>query len=181
MAFADSDDLILFYDSRRCRELASDTGTPIALGDLETDPVITAVLAKATEQVLSHARYGKRYSEEDLQELADDAERGWMLRSLTCDLAFASLIMRRGTGAADVDRLSPNYKMALATLQQLAAGAMIFPRLTGPDEEQTADAGTASIADLTVQVTTPSAQCSWSAMANRALLPNSPTTGPCNC
>jgi hypothetical protein len=174
-SFADPADLIVAYDSRRVRELCSDTGTPIGTGDVATDPVLLVMLARATEMILSHARKGNRYSEEELQTLADSATAGYDVTGLTCDLAFGYLVMRRGIGMADVDRLSPQYRMGLQRLEQLANGEEIFARIDGDAHP---DAGTPRTADLRNQTTSPTLGESWSQQASIRLLPNSPVTNP---
>jgi phage gp36-like protein len=177
-SFADPADLIVHYDSRRVCQLASDNNAPIAVGDIDTDPVVLAMLARATETILSHVRKGDKYSEEELQALADSATSGAMLTGLTCDLAFAYLVMRRGTGASDLDRLSPHYRMALQTLEDIAAGSEVFARIDGDEHE---DAGTPRTADLRRQTTTPQPGCSWSQTATSRLLPGSPNNDPYGC
>lgn len=170
-SFATPAQLILAYDSRRCRELASDTGNPVAVGSVDTDPVLLAVLARATEMVLMSVRQGKEYSEAELQTLADSATAGAGLRGIVTDLAFGLLVMRRGTGAADLDRLSPAFGAAHRTLQLLEDGELVFPRIDGEEHE---DAGLPRTADLTQQTTTPTD--SWSAAATTSLLPSSRNT-----
>jgi hypothetical protein len=174
MAFATSTHLVLQFDTRRIQELCSDTGTPVSAGSLSSNSVITWVLNRATEMILMAARQGDEYSEAELQTLADDDDAGWSIRGLTCDLAFGLLVMRRGTGAADLDRLSPSYGAALRTLQQISDGARIFPRISGDEHE---DAGKPRTANLTEQTTSPTVAESWSATAASRLLPHSPLTG----
>jgi hypothetical protein len=157
----------LAYDVRRLKELCSDSGTPVATGDLSADPVLSHALNRATEMVLSAARVGEEYTEEDLQELADSSTAGYDLRGLVCDLAYGLLVMRRGTGAADMDRLSPAFGAAQRTLQAISDGSRIFSRIDGG---QHADAGTPRTADLTTQTTTPST--SFAAAASRRLIPS---------
>ena len=173
MALAAPSDLQLNYDLRRLQELSADGGTPTPAGSIASNAVILNVLAKASEVLLAHARLGRRYTEPELQALADDATNGQFIRGLVCDLAFAYLVMRRGTGAADVDRLSPAYSSALRTLQLLAQGEMVFAHTS--TEAQIA-AGTPRTADLTAQTTSPSLSDSWSQQASQRLLPNSPLT-----
>lgn len=177
MAFATYAHLVLQYAPSRIGELASSTRTPVPETDFDTDPVIAWVLERATEEILMSCRQGKRYSEEDLQTLADSATAGWSIRGLTCDLAYASLQMRKGVRMSDMDQLCPGYKNATITLQLLASGNEVFPRIDGDNHP---DAGTPRTADLRRQTTTPLPQCSWSQTASAALLPNSPTTLPSN-
>ena len=173
MALAAPSDLQLFYDVRRLQELSSDTGTPTAAGSLSSNAVILNALATASETLLAHARLGRRYTEDELQTLANDGTNGQFLRSIVCHIAFAALVMRRGTGAADVDRLSPAYSSALRTLQLLAQGEMVFAHTS--TEAQIA-AGTPRCSDLTTQTTSPNLSQSWSQQANLHNLPNSPLT-----
>lgn len=167
-SFADTSDLTVYYDSRRVRELCSDTGVPIAEGDLATNAVALAALARATEMVLMAVRQGDEYSEDELQTLADDDDTGAGLRGLVCDLAFGVLVMRRGIAASDQDRLSPAYRSAQQTLQLISAGELIFPRIDG---EEHADAGKPRAADLTQQATTP--LDGWAKSVNYAIIPSS--------
>lgn len=172
-SFATPAQLILQYDSRRVRELASDSGTPVAVADIATNEVLLHVLGRATEMVLAAARVGEEYTEEDLQELADSATSGYELRGIVCDLAFGLLVMRRGTGAADLDRLSPAFGAAQRTLQLISDGARIFSRI---DDGLHAEAGNPRTVNLNEQTTTP--VDSWAAAANRRLIPTSPLNGP---
>jgi len=142
-SFATPSDLALNYDERMLLQLASDTDTPAVT--IEGNSIILNALAKATEEILSHARVGKKYTEAELQTLADNTTSGYLLVGLCCDLAYGYMVMRRGTGATDADRLSPRYKLAVATLQRLAEGHLIFPRIVGEEHEQ---AGTPSTENL---------------------------------
>jgi hypothetical protein len=167
MAFATSAHLILQYDTRRIQELCSDTGTPVSAGSLSSNGVIEWVLERATEMILMSARQGDEYSEDELQTLSDDTDSGYSIRGLTCDIAFGLLVMRRGTGVADLDRLSPAYGQAMRTLKALEEGSLIFPRISGDEHS---DAGVPRTADLTQQTTTPTD--SWAAQATARLLPS---------
>jgi hypothetical protein len=174
--FAQTSDLVLQYDQRRIGELASDTGTPIAPSAFSTNPVLLYTLARATEIVLMNARLGKRYTEAELLALAQDTLSqgiGAELRGLTCDLAFGLLVMRRGTGANDLQRLSPAFAQAQQTLRLLAQGEFVFAHTA--TEAQIA-AGTPETANLTQLPNSPPLYDSWSQQANLGLLPISPFT-----
>lgn len=177
-SFADPSDLIVFFDKRRICQLAGDENASIAVGSIATDTVLLAMLGRATEMILAHARKGNRYSEEELQELADSATAGWDVTGMTCDLAYGLLSMRRGVRASDMEQLAPTYFYALKRLEQLANGEEIFARIDG---DAHADAGTPRTADLRTQVTSPTLCNSWSQQANIRLLPHSPTTNPYDC
>lgn len=168
-SFAAPSDLTTYYDLRRCQQLASDSGTPVA--DLTNNAVVLAMLARATEEILSHALKGKKYTEAELQELADSETSGFYLVALCCDLAYGYLVQRRGTGAADMERQAPAFKNAQLKLLQLADGSEIFPRISGDEH---GDAGSPSIADLDNRTTSPFL---YSGRAFRRLLPSRPTKG----
>lgn len=169
MAFATPADMQLFADSRRLQQLVSDSGTPAT--DLDNNPVLLALLARASEEVLASALKGKRYTTAELQALADSGEDGYYLVGLVCDLAFGYLVQRRGTGAADMDRQAPAFRKALTALEQLSSGELIFPLTEDPSQE---DAGTPRTADLTNQITTP---CSYVSRAYLTLLPTRKPNG----
>lgn len=178
-SFATPADMVTYYDERRLKGLLSDSGTPVT--DLENNAILLALLARATEEILAHALRGKKYSEDELQALADSETSGFYLVSICCDLAYGYLVSRRGISTTDVDRQAPAFKGALARLNDLAEGIEVFPRIEG---EQHPDAGTPRTSDLTNRTTTP---CSYVNRAFRTLLPSRPInpfgTGSCggNC
>jgi hypothetical protein len=157
MAFLTSAQFIKNFDTRRVQQLLSDTGTPVAAGDLATNTNLLELLAEATELVLSSVQVRNQYTEAELQALADSATKGFLLRRLVSDLAFGLLVSRRGSSAADLDRLAPNWKTAQVQLARLAAGELIFPRLADADIGGSDHllAGTPRCTDLQTQTTTP--------------------------
>ncbi len=150
MSFATPADMVLFVDQRRLQQLVSDSGTPAV--DLDNNNILLALLARASEEVQAAALVGKRYTTEELQELADSGSNGYFLVGLVCDLAYGYLVQRRGTGAADMDRQAPAFNKALTTLERLKTGEYIFPLTNALSQE---DAGTPDIADLSNRTTTP--------------------------
>lgn len=175
-SFLTPDQFLRAYDGRRIKELLSDTGTPVT--DVTTNENLLAILGEATEMILSAALQGEEYSEADLQELADSATSGFLVRRLTADLAMGLLTARRCTSADQLNKLCPQWQFANVQLQQIRDGFYLFPRLDG---EPNANAGLPRTADLRTQITSPPPQCSWSQTANSRLLPNSPTTNPFGC
>lgn len=165
-SFATPSDLAMYYDIRQLRMNATDSGTPAT--DIDNDPVLLTLLARATEEILAHALAGKKYTEDELQALADSDTSGYYLVGLCCDLAFGYLMIRRGKSVTEVDRVAPNYKIAQLKLLQLADGSEIFPRI---ESDQHGDAGTPDIADLENRTTTP---CKYTNRAFRRLLPSRP-------
>jgi hypothetical protein len=144
MAYSTPDQFLLYYDVRRVSQLLSDSGTPVGLVDVPTNAVLLELLSAASEMVAAAALVGKRYTTANLETLADSASAGFLLRKLVIDIAFALLVIRRGQGAADVDRLCPAYSEAQRLLEQLRLGYTLFPGLDDPH----AEAGLPAVANL---------------------------------
>jgi hypothetical protein len=145
MAYITAAQFTRLYDSRRVCQLLADTGTPVAAADLAADETLADLLAVASEQIAAAALVGKRYSVDQLAALAASTTTGFLLRKLTADLAYASLVARRGQGAADLDRLCPAYADALRQLEALRLGATLFP---GIPNDTHGDAGLPQTVDL---------------------------------
>ena len=134
-------DLVTFYDSTRVLDLLSDTTTAATLADLSSSgsaPYALAILAirRAAGDVEQHCQFGKRYTRETLEGIitaglaapSDEAKQKRMvaLQSLVADLTFGYLMSRRGHAAAQMRELAPRYDEALAKLEKLAAGYLVF-------------------------------------------------------
>lgn len=165
-SFADPSDMVLFYDQRKLVQEVSDSGTPAL--DLDNNPVLLTLLARATEEILAHALAGKKYTEDELQALADSDTSGYYLVGLCCDLAFGYLMIRRGKSVTEVERVAPNYKIAQLKLLQLADGSEIFPRI---ESDEHGDAGTPATESLENRTTSP---CKYTNRAFSRLLPSRP-------
>lgn len=147
MPYASVDNFIASYDVRMiCKEL-SDTGTPIAAGDLAANTTLLQLLNEASDIILASCLVGKRYSADDLTTLAASATGGFLLRRLCSDLAYGMLVSRRGRAASDVAKLAPAFVQVHSLyLPQLRAGEILFPSVA---DELYSDAGTPSLVDLT--------------------------------
>jgi len=176
--FLTSEEFIKRYDSRRIRELLSDTGAPVAEGDLATNENLLAILGEATEMILSACQVGEEYSELELQTLADSETSGFLIRRLCADLGYSLLVARRCTSSDQLNKQAPQWQFANVQLQQIRDGYLLFPRIGDGAHE---DAGNPRTANLQTQVTTPDPNCSWSSQVNRALIPSSPLTNPFGC
>jgi phage gp36-like protein len=147
MAFASQTYLLSCYDARICSELISDTGYPADVtGD---NAVLQQFLDEASEQISAAALVGNRYTHKQLFILSQCTDRGFMLRRLTCDLAFGLIVSRRGRSAGDINKLCPRYTDALQTLEKLQTGLNIFP---GIDDLEYETAGTPSNVNLNTPV-----------------------------
>lgn len=163
MAYCSSSYFLRAYDSRRLRELLSDTGVALAEGAVADDENLAQILAEASEMIAAAVMVGKRYSLDMLDEMAADTEGGYLLKRLCADLAYGLVCSRRGQTTADVDRLAPRYSLAQGMLTQLASGATLFPTL----EEGHPEAGLPSTVDLNSQLT-PGRAVRLTDFANRA-------------
>ena len=90
-AYADADDLVVYYDSRTIKDLLSDTGEPV--GSLANNNKLTAILSAASGLIDSALRVGGLYDPDDLDALSDESQD--LLKMYTCQIAMAKLILRR--------------------------------------------------------------------------------------
>lgn len=117
---------LLSYDARRVGELLSDTGSPIALGSIPSDPVLIEMINQAESMVNLAVRVGDRYQISDLVSLASDDVGGGTIRRLVADLAWGLLNKRRGISQNDLSTTAPGYGEAMQTLELLRLGERIF-------------------------------------------------------
>lgn len=150
MAYITPSQFLKAYDSRRIRELLSDTGTPVADADVNSNTNLAQILAEASEEVAAAALVGKRYTTSQLESLAASSTTGFMLRRLVADLAVALVVSRRGAAAADIERLCPRHREALRQLEMLRTGAELFPFIS----DDHAEAGLPATVDLNAQTNT---------------------------
>lgn len=128
-AYATAAQLLARYDSRRVAELNSDTGSPVTPSDpVSISTPVGAALYDATAMVDTAMQAGKRYTKTDLAALIADADatKGAPIVRVVCDIAYARLMMRRGLPAAEIDRLCPGYKDALAWIEDLRSGKTVL-------------------------------------------------------
>lgn len=134
------------YDEREIAQLVSDSGEPVDLSDLNTDPVALQILSDAEGEVLAALLAGGRYSTTDLDELTGSA-LAWLER-LICDLAMTMLMERRLE--YDPERYAAREKRVQERLKDLRDGKNVF----GLPEELaagTVDLGTPTLAQRTQQ------------------------------
>jgi hypothetical protein len=121
------------YDSRRVAQLLSDSGIPVVSGDLATNENLIDILAIASEQIAAAVIVGKRYTLQQLEDLAENEDYGFLLRRLVADLAWAGIVSRRGTGATELQRLCPSLNWCEQQLDMLRLGQHIFPGIEDAD------------------------------------------------
>ena len=121
MAYATAADLVNFYDTRTIEDLASDTGTPVDPGDLDTDPKVLAALSVGSGEVESAAVAGGIYTRDTLAALTGDSLA--LLKSLVCDVAICRLLMRRVQKYAEAAEIC---KRVADKLELLRTGHNVF-------------------------------------------------------
>lgn len=172
MAYCTPAEFILRYDSRRVRELLSDTGTPVPLADLEDNETLLALLEDASHRLKMAVRQSNRYSIDFLWYIyngnpdyddnpdpgSDEDTRKHEIIRIVADLAFGMLMARRGLAQKELFELAPMYKDALDMLEALKRGERIFDDWN----DTTAEAGV-HVANIS-----PSSQsCVWTRQASR--------------
>ena len=118
----DSDDLNARFDARSIAQLASDTGTAIAITQFSTDVNVTAALDSAEGEILSALLVGGRYTADDLTALTGSHQA--YLKDLICRVAMLLLLRRRPKVDAKLyEQLNKFWETNLKALQD---GKAIF-------------------------------------------------------
>lgn len=115
-------------DQAAVAKLASNTGTPVPLANLPTDPNVIAALRSASGTFEAAASVGGRYSKEDLAAIlaATNTNAQALLYQIVTDLAWAALFERR----PNKDLPTPaSMERSLQWLDWLSDGRRIFPFL----------------------------------------------------
>lgn len=137
MAYASPSDMLARYDARTLGDLVSDDNEQITAVDLTTDAVLLAMLDDASGSIDSELSVGGRFKPADLAGLTGSELSH--LKRITCDIAFAYLLRRRG--GIDAEKHGANLKLAETHLERLRRGETIFripdttnsePLSTGP-------------------------------------------------
>lgn len=124
--FAAYTDLKARFDVRVITKYASDSGVPVSVPSLATNPRVVAALQDASSLIAAACIKGKRYSFTTLSTLAENAQDGALLRQLTCTLAMAQLVGNRVGGVDQIEELVFGYKNALEHLEDLRGGGLVF-------------------------------------------------------
>lgn len=127
--YATAANILARYDSRRIAELNSDSGSPVTPTDpLSFSTPVGVAILDASSVLDAALQSGKRYSKTALTALIADTDetKGAIIRQVTCDLAYANLITRRGLPSEEIDRLVPRYKASLEWVEQLRNGNAVL-------------------------------------------------------
>lgn len=133
MPYATAQDMLDRIDSRWLRQLVYDNNTVATEEQFLASARVAAMLSDAAGKILASARQGERYSKADLDGLTGDGLS--FLVALNVYLAAGGLACVRQIPADKIAETLPQYGEALATLQQLQLGNVIF------DIDLAADAG----------------------------------------
>jgi hypothetical protein len=126
-------------DARNVGDLVLDDGTRADAGDLTGGASaagrrVQAAIDAAIGQLLSAANVGKRYTQQQLEDLTDGSYFAARIKSILRDLAYGELLRRRNLPADDFDRLCPGYAMAQADLELIRTGERVFGDVPGVPE-----------------------------------------------
>lgn len=124
MSYAAPTDMLARYDARRVGVLVRDDGTMASAGALQSDTNLQAALDDGASLINAACLRGGRYQPADLTGLTG-VDKALLLR-LNCDLAYGLLVARRGYTATEQQSAAPSYAGALALLEHLADGVLIF-------------------------------------------------------
>lgn len=117
-AYATGAEFLKRYDARLIGDLVSDTGTPVAAGDLPTNAVLLALIDDASSAINAAVFVGNRYTPAQMADLSDTAAS--FVRRLTCDLTL--LYMKRRRGRFDAEKDAALLKELNETLDSLRNG-----------------------------------------------------------
>lgn len=154
-------EIVTYYDTRRVCGLISDTGTPIATGDLSDSTsdgfiAVQRLIRAISARIDTRVQQGKRYDRTDLEGIAFAArttdpadptyDANWkrfaVLNQLTADLFFGDLVARRGYSSEQFKTMAPRFTEAQEMLEALYNGVAIF------DLDDPKDAGVVSVQTL---------------------------------
>lgn len=121
-SYATPADLTTRYDVTTIKDLASDTGEPIA--DVTTDVVVLAALADASGKIDAALSVSQMYDpEDDLEALTGNSLA--LLKRICCQLAMAFLLGRRPEKFAQ-ESISRAKQEAEEYLEMLRRGERVF-------------------------------------------------------
>lgn len=126
LPFATNAEFLLRFDGRWVGKNILDDGTAATVAQLadETSAAglrLKALLTDASEELMSAAAVGARYTEDQLREFG-----GNLLLSIVCGLAVGPVLERRNRAVEDYDKLSTSYTKAAARVEELRRGERIF-------------------------------------------------------
>lgn len=117
------------YDYRWVGQNITDTGTPATESGVLASPVLAALIADASDDVMAAAAVGDRYSVDDLATYG-----GNLLVRIVADLTMGLILKRRARAVKDEKDLSGPYTEAMDKLEALRRGERIFYAVPGVPE-----------------------------------------------
>jgi hypothetical protein len=138
MAFATAQDMLDRIDNRWLFKLVLDTGIIATEAQFLASPRTAACLSDGAGIIVAHTLQGGRYVTADLLALTGDS-LGLLIR-MNVDLAAALYGESRQVPLKDIEQTVPGYGRAMALLQQLQLGNVVF------DVQTAIDAGSPKLA-----------------------------------
>lgn len=143
MPFATGEDFVSKCDRRLAASLCtSDDDSPVDPATVYDHPRVLGALQSATDLIKSVSAIANKYSDDDLQSLADAGDQ--FLVSLTCWLAMGELLGSRGVNK---DQIPPYVERADQWVEKLRIGEKIF-NLAGARDKGNVQTGAASTLQL---------------------------------
>ena len=121
-AWATGDDLVSYYDAKTIGQMLADDGSAVAAASVPDHAIVTRCLKLASGEVDSALMHCKRYSQADLESLADPSLEH--LKHITCAVAVWHLQQRRL--GANPERSEALRKQAEAHLERLRKGELVL-------------------------------------------------------
>ena len=124
-AFADNSDMLVSFDDRILGNLVRDNKIQATRQELETDPVLSKMLDRATGFIVSHSLRSQRYTREDLDNLTGE-DRDFLVH-VTCQIAFYYLWCRKPYPSNRNDSVKVLFEDARGVMEDIKTGQLIFP------------------------------------------------------
>lgn len=131
MAYATTADMLARFDARPIGDMVDDSEQQVPSDELLTNVVLLAMLDDASGDIDAALSVGGMYSAADLASLTGNSAKH--LIRITCEIAYAYLLRRRGILPADEHKAA--MELAEGHLERLRQGMNVF---NVPDREDAA-------------------------------------------
>ena len=133
MAYATVADMMLRYDPQLIRDLATNDGEcTLTDAEVQSNDVALAILDDASGAIDAALSYGGRYLPANLAGLSKPQIDH--LKRITCEIAFAYIMIRKGSGNAS--QIKEYRNMAEQSLERLRKGTHIFTVPNGTESSE---------------------------------------------
>ncbi len=122
MAYATTAQMLERFDARPIGDMVDDTDQQVPADELLTNPVLIAMLDDASGDIDAALSVGGMYTAADLASLTGNSAKH--LVRITCEIAYAYLLRRRGIVPADEHQAA--MELAESHLERLRQGVNVF-------------------------------------------------------